>query len=135
MPQRTLCRGSVMQPFTTLTLQTERLLIRDFIETDFDAVYAYGSDPEVVRYMVFPPSTPEGTRKHLARCMRQAYEQPRTSYDLGVVLKATNQVIGGISLGVVDRERGEGAFLLVQSHNLGTRLCHRGAQGNGALRL
>jgi len=33
-----------------------------------------------------------------------------SSHDLGVVLKATNQVIGGISLGVVDHERGEGAF-------------------------
>lgn len=93
-----------------MQLQTERLLIRDFTEDDFDAVYAYGSDPEVVRYMVFPRSTPENTREHIARSIRQAQEQPRSSYNLGVVLKATNQVIGGISLGVVDRVRGEGAF-------------------------
>jgi len=93
-----------------MPLETERLLIRDFTEDDFDAVYAYGSDPEVVRYMVFPPSTPESTREHIAHCIRQAGEQPRCSYDLGVVLKATNQVIGGISLGVVDHTRGEGAF-------------------------
>lgn len=93
-----------------MQIETERLLIRDFTEADFDAVYAYGSDPEVVRYMVFPLSTPESTYEHLARCMAQVHQQPRTSYDLGVALKATNQVIGGISLGVVDRERGEGAF-------------------------
>lgn len=93
-----------------MQIQTDRLLIRDFTEADFDAVYAYGSDPVVARYMVFPQSTPDSTREHLARCMAQARQQPRTSYDLGVALKATNQVIGGISLGVVDRERGEGAF-------------------------
>lgn len=93
-----------------MQIQTERLLIRDFKEADFDAVYAYGSDPAVVRYMVFPPSTPESSGEHLARCMAQADQQPRTSYDLGVALKATNQVIGGISLGMVDQERGEGAF-------------------------
>jgi len=93
-----------------MPLETERLLIRDFTETDFDAVYAYSSDPEVVRYMVFPPSTPEATREHIARSISQAAEQPRRSHNLGVVLKATNQVIGGISLGVTDRERGEGAF-------------------------
>ena len=57
-----------------MPLETERLLIRDFTETDFDAVYAYGSDPEVVRYMVFPPSTPESTREHIAHCIRQAGE-------------------------------------------------------------
>ncbi len=93
-----------------MQIQTKRLLIRDFTEADFDAVYAYGSDPAVVRYMVFPPSTPESSREHLTRCMAQADQQPRTSYDLGVVLKATNQVIGGISLGMVDQERDEGAF-------------------------
>lgn len=93
-----------------MQIETERLLIRDFTEADFAAVYAYGSDPEVVRYMAFPPSTPESTCEHLDRCTRQAKQQPRISYDLGVVLKATNQVIGGISLGVVDHERGEGAF-------------------------
>lgn len=93
-----------------LPLETLRLLIRDFTEDDFASVYAYGSDPEVVRYMIFPPSTPDGTHEHLARCISQAAQQPRTSYDLGVVLKTTNQVIGGISLGVVDHERGEGAF-------------------------
>lgn len=95
---------------SAMQLQTERLLIRDLTEADFDAVYAYGSDPEVVRYRVFPRSTPEATREHIARSISQAAEQPRHSHNLGVVLKATNQVIGGISLGVVDRERGEGAF-------------------------
>ena len=39
-------------------LETERLIIRDFVEADFDDVHAYGSDPDVVRYMPFPPSTP-----------------------------------------------------------------------------
>lgn len=60
--------------------------------------------------MVFSRSTPDATRAHIAHSSSQAAEQPRHSHNLGVVLKATNQVIGGISLGVVDRERGEGAF-------------------------
>lgn len=70
-----------------MQIETVRLLIRDFTEADFDAVYAYGSDPAVVRYMVFPPSTPEGTREHFARCMALARLEPRTAYDLGIVLK------------------------------------------------
>jgi RimJ/RimL family protein N-acetyltransferase len=63
-----------------MQLETEHLLIHDFTESDFGAVYAYGSDPEVVRYMVFPPSTPESTREHIARCISLAGEQPRRSY-------------------------------------------------------
>jgi [ribosomal protein S5]-alanine N-acetyltransferase len=93
-----------------MQFETERLLIRDFTEDDFAAVYAYGSDPEVVRYMVFPSSTRESTREHIARCISLASEQPRRVYDVGVVLKSTGQLIGGITLGVIDPVEGQAAF-------------------------
>jgi [ribosomal protein S5]-alanine N-acetyltransferase len=93
-----------------MELETERLLIRDFTQDDFAAVYAYGSDPEVVRYMAFPPSTDESTREHLARCITLAREQPRRWYDLGVTLKSSGQLIGGITLDVFDRSAGQAAF-------------------------
>ncbi len=93
-----------------MQLETKRLLIRDFIESDLDAVYAYGSDPEVVRYMAFPRSTLEGTREHIARCMALAAEQPRRGYDMGIALRSTGEIIGGITLGVFDRAADEAAF-------------------------
>ena len=93
-----------------MQLETTRLLIRDFIEPDLDAVYAYGSDPEVVRYMAFPRSTLAGTREHIARCMALAAEQPRRGYDMGIALRSTGEIIGGITLGVFDRAAGEAAF-------------------------
>lgn len=93
-----------------MQLETTRLLIRDFVESDLDAVYAYGSDPEVVRYMVFPPSTLEGTREHIARCMALAAEQPRCGYDMGIALQSTGEIIGGITLGILDHAAGEAAF-------------------------
>jgi [ribosomal protein S5]-alanine N-acetyltransferase len=105
-----------------MQLETERLLIRDFTEADFAAVYAYGSDPEVVRYMVFPPSTPESTREHIARCISLAGEQPRRGYDLGVVLKSTGQLIGGITLDVLESAEGQAAF---------SYLFHRTVWGQG----
>lgn len=93
-----------------MQLETERLLIRDFMQDDVAAVYAYGSDPEVVRYMDFPPSTFESTRDHIARCMSAAGEQPRHTYDLGVVLKSTGHVIGGVTLVITNLSTGEAAF-------------------------
>lgn len=93
-----------------MQLETPRLSIRDFTLADLDAAYAYGSDPEVVRYMAFPPSTREGTRAHILRCMALADEQPRRCYDMGIVLRATGQLIGGITLGVLDDRPDEAAF-------------------------
>jgi hypothetical protein len=57
-----------------MQLATKHLLIRVFTERDFEALYAYGSDPEVVRDMVFPPRTLEETCEHLARCIALAHE-------------------------------------------------------------
>jgi RimJ/RimL family protein N-acetyltransferase len=93
-----------------MLLETERLRIRDFTEADVADVYAYGSDPEVVRFMPFPPSTPESTRAHIARCIRLAHEQPRRWYDLAVVRKADGHLIGGIGLDVFDRAAGHACF-------------------------
>ncbi len=93
-----------------MQLQTTRLLIRDFIATDLEAVYAYGSDPEVVRYMAFPRSTLEGTREHIARCMALAAEQPRRGFDMGIALRSTGAIIGGITLHVFDQVDDEAAF-------------------------
>ena len=93
-----------------MQLGTERLLIRDFTEADFAAVHTYGSDPEVVRYMVFAPSTFESTREHLVRCMTLAREQPRRWYDMGVVLKSSDELIGGITLDVFNPAEGQAAF-------------------------
>ncbi|MEO7912354.1 MAG: GNAT family protein [Roseiflexaceae bacterium] len=93
-----------------MQLETKRLLIRDFTAADADAVYAYGSDPAVVRYMAFPRSTPESTREHIAHCIELAQAQPRHSYDMGIALKSTRQIIGGITLDVFNPEQGEAAF-------------------------
>lgn len=45
------------------TLETERLILRPFIESDFEAVHAYASVPENMQYAkawckVYPQSSP-----------------------------------------------------------------------------
>lgn len=34
-------------------IRTERLVLRDFRQADFDDVHAYGADPQVTRYMAW----------------------------------------------------------------------------------
>jgi [ribosomal protein S5]-alanine N-acetyltransferase len=91
-------------------LTSERLVVRDFVPADLEDVYAYGSDPEVVRYMPFPPSTRDGTQAHIERCMAAAATQPRTVYDVGIALKGTGRIIGGCTLHVYDQHSRQAAF-------------------------
>ena len=59
-----------------MQLETERLLLREFTLDDWPAVDAYTSDPLVVQYMSFGPTTAEQTQEHLQWCIAAAQEQP-----------------------------------------------------------
>jgi RimJ/RimL family protein N-acetyltransferase len=57
-------------PYTpTLPLRTDRLELRAFRPDDFDALLPFHSDPQNVRFVPFPPRTPENMAVALERKM------------------------------------------------------------------
>ena len=78
-----------------MELETERLRIREFQQSDYDAVYDYSSDPDVVRYMPFGPNTPEQAQGFLYRVLSNQDEANRVNYEMAVTLKENNKLIGG----------------------------------------
>jgi RimJ/RimL family protein N-acetyltransferase len=91
-------------------LETGRLILREYTLDDWPAVNAYTSDPHVVQYMSFGPTTPEQTREHLQWSMAAAAEQPRSLHELAVVLRAEQRLIGNVNLQVDPRERRQAYF-------------------------
>jgi len=87
-------------------LETPRLRLRPFRREDHDAIHAYGSDPEVSRYMEWGPNTLEDTAEFLDRQLAAQIEGSRTDASLAVELKETEAVIGAIRLWVVDEANG-----------------------------
>jgi RimJ/RimL family protein N-acetyltransferase len=59
----------VLRP--TYPLRTERLLLRPVTEADFDDLFAFQSDPDVTRYVMYDARDREGMRTALAAKMRQ----------------------------------------------------------------
>jgi ribosomal-protein-alanine N-acetyltransferase len=78
-----------------MRLQTPRLLLRDLRDSDFDAVHAYASDPEVVRYTSFGPNTENETRAFLAASVLEPAVSPRRSHTFGVIERHSQRLIGG----------------------------------------
>lgn len=78
-------------------MESERLILRDLILDDFDAVQSYASDPEVCKYMEWGPNTPEETRAHLARCVAEV-TNPRLSWTMALIRKSDQRLIGSCSL-------------------------------------
>ena len=80
--------------------RTDRLLLREFSDEDFEAVHAYASDPDVVRFMAWGPNSEAETREFLKRAKTDAEANPRRQFELAVVRRASGDLIGGIGLHV-----------------------------------
>ncbi len=78
-----------------IEIETPRLMIREFVENDHDSVHLYASDPLVVRYLGWGPNRAEDTGRFLERVVKAQSSQPRFEYELAVVLKSENRLIGG----------------------------------------
>jgi ribosomal-protein-alanine N-acetyltransferase len=76
-------------------IRTPRLVLRDFVAGDWPAVHRYASDPLVTRYMTFPPNATEAvTREVVEGMIAQQAEEPRSHYELGMMLAATGELVG-----------------------------------------
>lgn len=80
---------------TDLKIETPRLLLREFSPEDLDQVDEYASDPEVVKHVVWGPNSREETLAFLGRTKDAGKVDPRVDFDLAVVLKNGERLIGG----------------------------------------
>ena len=87
----------------TLPLRTERLTVRDFVQTDFHAIHAYSSDPRVTRYLFFGPRDQDNTADYLEGLLASQRERPRTRFELAVEETASGRVIGACDLSFIER--------------------------------
>ena len=107
-----------------LPIMSRRLVLRDFIVEDWADVHALRADSAVARFMDFNPETPEQSREWLARVIVHNRERPRLAYNLAIVRRADDRVIGWIGIGPSSRHPQVGEL------GFGSML-HRAAWGQG----
>jgi RimJ/RimL family protein N-acetyltransferase len=77
-----------------MRLETERLILREFIIDDWTAVLAYQSDPLYLRYYPWSDRTPGNVRAFINMFLDWQRERPRTKFQLAVIPKENKQLIG-----------------------------------------
>jgi len=68
-------------------LKTQRLLLREFVEDDWQPIHSYTSDPEVFRYVEGGPLNDQQTRVSIEKAIASQREDPRLDFRLAVALK------------------------------------------------
>ena len=75
-----------------INLETERLVLRNLIPDDYQAVFRWCGDPDVARYMVYPVYT---KAEDVRTWIETLDPDDPDEYDVGAMLKETGELIGG----------------------------------------
>jgi len=81
-----------------MKLETERLILRDFVKDDWQRVLEYQSDPLYLRYYEWTERTPQAVQEFVGWFLDHQLQEPRIKYQLAVVLKSNNQLIGNCGI-------------------------------------
>jgi [ribosomal protein S5]-alanine N-acetyltransferase len=87
---------------------TSLVTLREFRDTDVDAVTAWLSDPAVTRYMTWDAGDRARAAAWLEQIAEAAAALPRTSWNLAAVEEATGQVVGAGRLTIRDAQHRTG---------------------------
>ena len=87
-----------MNHIGTKTYETERLILRPFVERDAKSVFEnWASDDEVTKYLTWPThQNVEASLGYVRYCIQQ-YSNP-SCYQWGIEVKNTHKLIGNISV-------------------------------------
>ena len=101
-----------------MRLTTERLLLREFVESDWPAVLDYQSDPRYLRYYAWSTRTPEDVRAFVGMFVEQQREEPRRKFQLAIELRGEGHLIGncGLRLEFAGAQVGELGYELAPTH-------------------
>jgi [ribosomal protein S5]-alanine N-acetyltransferase len=101
-----------------MILTTERLLLRDFVESDWEAVLAYQQDPLYLRYNEWTSRTAEDVREFIQMFLDHQKQDPRVKFQFAITLRSTGQLIGncGVRRETVDAPEGDIGYELDPGH-------------------
>lgn len=79
-----------------MKLETERLILRDFVKEDWQRVLEYQTDPLYLRYYEWTAADriPESVQEFVGWFLDHQKQSPRMKFQLAVTLKSNNQLIG-----------------------------------------
>ncbi|MDX6284287.1 MAG: hypothetical protein QOH03_5358 [Kribbellaceae bacterium] len=97
-----------------LPIETDRLTLRRYLETDYDDLLKLQSSPEVARFLLYGPRTPEQVKQALAgRLAEVPMDTDGQALTVAVILRETGQHVGEVTLFVhsVEHNSGELGFV------------------------
>ena len=112
-----------------MKLETGRLILRDFIRTDWERVLEYQNDPLYLRYNRRSEPTSESAKEFVGWFLAQQGQEPRIKFQLAITLKSNNLLIGNCGVrmdkyGAVEADIGYELDSKYWNHGYATEAAH-----------
>jgi ribosomal-protein-alanine N-acetyltransferase len=101
-----------------MMLNTDRLVLREFVADDWHAVLAYQSDSRYLQYYPWTKRTAQEVQAFVQRFIGWQAEEPRIRFQLAVVLRTEGQLIGtcGIRMGAANIRKADLGYEIAPSY-------------------
>jgi len=93
-----------------IKIETDRLILREYVASDWEAVHIYGKQERILIYEVWGPNTEEQTKAFIEKSIGERKENPRRAFELCVTLKRDNKLIGGCGFRINKENNTKGDF-------------------------
>jgi len=93
------------------SIETKRLVLRDFRIDDWKAVHEYAADRRAVERMPWGPNSADQTIEFVRKAIEESGRPNRKTFELAIILREEDRLIGGTGLrvsGTENRDAGLG---------------------------
>ena len=84
-----------------IEIHSERLLIRDHLQSDLEAMHTWASDPDLMKFLTWKTSSLAETKKLLDEAINEISLRKRKKYFFAVVHKESHKIIGDIGFSII----------------------------------
>lgn len=90
--------------FNEMNISTERLVLRGIRISDAESIFKYRSNPQIYKFQGWRPQTIEEVKEFICEKVAKIPNIPDTWYQLGILLKETDELIGDIGIHFIDSD-------------------------------
>lgn len=90
------------------TLETDRLILRDWKRSEWRDAHTYAQDAEVSKFMIWGPNSEKETKEFVNNAVDHASIRPRRSFELAMFHRESDRIIGGCGMQIVGAEAATG---------------------------
>jgi ribosomal-protein-alanine N-acetyltransferase len=96
-------------PGKSIRIETERLLLREYVGADWEAVHEYAQQGDILIYEAWGPNTEADTKGFIKTILEDQISLDRTAFDLAIILKKEKKLIGGCRFWFINTELNKGS--------------------------